>query len=90
MLDDCLIHSSNYLHLLDIHTGETHPLARIPSIPLPAPMHSTYDIQTWGNKVAMLIRWLDGNLPLSRIVVWDWHLGVPIIVSFLLVAKSMF
>ncbi|KAK7679978.1 hypothetical protein QCA50_016924 [Cerrena zonata] len=69
----------NFLHLIDIHTGRKHPLANMVKIPLPAPLHATYDIQTWGHKVAMLIRWLDGNTRRSRIAVWDWQLGIPII-----------
>ena len=73
--------SSNYLHFLDIYTGRKHRLARMQTIPLPAPIDSTYDIQTCGNKVAMLIRWLEDNIPYARIVVWDWHLGTPMLVG---------
>ncbi|CAL1697466.1 unnamed protein product [Somion occarium] len=68
------------LHLLDIHTGSKHALAKMQRLLIPADEDADFEINSFGNKVVMLIRWEEEELPRSRLAIWDWQLGIPILI----------
>ncbi|KAI0071509.1 hypothetical protein K474DRAFT_610689 [Panus rudis PR-1116 ss-1] len=74
--------SRHYLSLRDLNTGMKPRSAR--SSILPIPDHLTnpcYDIATFGNKLAVMPRWNLHDDPKFNVVIWDWQLGLPVLVS---------